>query len=109
MRALSRKTKLYIIIRTDPKVSVDVEVTYSNDVEEANYDSQDSRSNKQTPERQTQRFLTCGLLVHVSQHVQAEHHHGRSQRDEAMAWAEQRPVARKVAAEEGAFGYDEEY
>jgi hypothetical protein len=80
-----------------------------DDVEEADNDGEDARGEKQPPEGQAQRRLARRLLVHVAEHVQTEDRHGAAQSDEAVARAEQRPVAREVAPEERALGDDKEY
>jgi len=75
----------------------------SDDVEEANDQGKDARCDDQAPERQPQRILASSFLVHVSKHVKPDNHHSGAEGDEAMGWAEQRPVASKVAAEQRAF------
>ena len=83
--------------------------TYSHDIEETNDNGENAGSHEETPEWHTQRLLARGLLVHVAEHVETEHHHRASQTDEAMAGAEQGPIASEVAAEERALGNNEEH
>jgi hypothetical protein len=82
--------------------------TYSYNVEEANDDTQDTRSDQQAPKWHAQRLLAGGLLVHVAKHVESNGHHGATKGNESMCCAEQRPVASKEVAEERAFRNDEE-
>lgn len=79
-----------------------------NDVEETNDNAQDTRSDEQAPEWHAQGLLACGFLVHVSEHVESDGHHGAAQRDETMRRTQQRPVAGKEVAEKRAFRDDEE-
>jgi len=74
----------------------------SNDVKEANDQGKDARCDDQAPEWQAQRTLAGGFLVHVPEHVEPDDHHSDAEGDEAMGWAEQRPIASKVAAEQRA-------
>lgn len=71
-----------------------------DDVEEANDNGQDTRSNKQAPERQSERLLARSLLIHVTEHVESDYHHRTTQSDKAMRWTEQRPVAGVEVAEQ---------
>lgn len=80
-----------------------------NNVEESDHKNQDSRCEDQSPESQAQRLLASGSFVHISENIQAEDNHRNSKSDEPMAWAEQRPIARVIGAEEGQFGGDEEH
>lgn len=82
--------------------------TYCHNIEEANHDAQDTRGDEQTPERHAQGLLAGSLLVHVSEHVESDGHHGAAQSDKAMHWAQQRPVTGEEVAEERTFRNDEE-
>lgn len=74
-----------------------------DDVEEANDNGQDTRSDEQAPERQSERLLARGLLVHVTEHVESNHHHCATQRDETMRRTQERPVTSVEVAEQRAF------
>lgn len=83
-------------------------VTHGNDVEETDDDAENTRGNKQAPEWHAQGLLAGSFLVHISEHVESNGHHGAAQGNEAMCWAQQGPVAGKEVAEQRTFRDDEE-
>ena len=89
-------------------VQIVEDCTYSNNIKEADDDSKDARRHQEPPERQSQRLLACSLLVHVTQHVESEDHHGAAQSHETMSRTKQRPVASEKIAEERALRDNEE-
>jgi hypothetical protein len=89
-------------------VETEADETYSDNVEEADHDSEDARSDQEPPEGKTESLLASSFLVHVSEHVQSEDHHGAAQSHETMGRAQEWPVASEESAEERTLGYNEE-
>lgn len=76
---------------------------YSNDVDEAKGKGDDSRTDYESPEWKTERFLACCLLVEISQGVVANDKHDNSEEVESMSLAEKRPISGKVVLEDRTF------
>ena len=74
-------------------------ITYCNQIHEAKDKDDDAACDDDTPERHAQRLLARRCLVEVAEHVNAKHEHGECKRDEAVSWAQQRPIASEIRAE----------
>ena len=92
----------------DALVAVSEDVA-SDQVHPAHDEDDDTTADDDTPESETERFLVGVGFVEVAEHVHAEDDHGEGERDEAVGWAEEWPVAGEVGAEEGELGGEQEH
>lgn len=81
---------------------------YREKIDEAHYNNNDARSDDNSPECQTQRFLTSCLFVQVAQDCIPKQYHRHTQHDKARVSAEEWPVFGEVASKKGDFRENEE-
>ena len=60
----------------------------------------DASGNYHTPESKTKRLLADSFFVEIAEHVDAKYDHCECQRNEAVSWTEQWPIAGVEATEE---------
>lgn len=68
-------------------------------IDEAHHNDNDARSDDDSPECQTQRFLTSCFLVQVPQDCIPKQYHRHAEHDKARVSTEEWPISGKVASE----------